>query len=332
MKMPETMSGHAPSIADLEAQAWNWLRLLTSGDAREVDAQRFQRWIKSSSSHRAAYNEVKRRWDAIEPPARELLRLKPEAAAIRERQPSASRFGRRAFLGAAASVAAVAGMAVVHPPLGLWPAPAEWDADERTATGEQRSLALSYGIKVTLNTRTSVRRQVDGSKTIGLTLINGEAAFDLGGGDRVFAVMAGVGRSLAESGQFEVRYLEGRVCVTCIEGAVRVEHPGGGRELQARQQAIYSATSVSGIANVEPQAVSAWRQGMLVFNQTRLVDVLDEFNRYRSGRVMLINGAVRDKPVSGRFAIASLDLALWQLQEAFDLRAQSFPGGLLVLS
>jgi len=71
---------------------------------------------------------------------------------------------------------------------------------------------------------------------------------------------------------------------------------------------------------------------MLVFKQTRLADALEEINRYRSGRVVLLKDAARDKPVSGRFAIASLDLALWQLQEAFELRARSLPGGLLVLS
>ncbi|MNL12894.1 fec operon regulator FecR [compost metagenome] len=240
--------------------------------------------------------------------------------------------GRRAFLGAAASVAAIAGMAVVYPPLGLWPAPDEWDVDDRTATGEQRSLALSDGVEVTLNTRTSVRRQTDGDRTVGLVLVHGEAAIDLAGGGRSFVVVAGVGRSLAESGQFEVRHLEGKVCVTCVEGTVRVEHPAGVRQLQARQQTIYHATSVSGISRVEPQAVPAWRLGVLVFNQTRLTDAIEEINRYRPGRVMLVNDTVRNKPVSGRFAIASLDLALWQLQEAFDLHARSLPGGLLVLS
>ncbi|MCY1243608.1 fec operon regulator FecR [compost metagenome] len=137
---------------------------------------------------------------------------------------------------------------------------------------------------------------------------------------------------MAESGQFEVRHLEGKVCVTCVEGTVRVEHPAGVRQLQARQQTIYHATSVSGISRVEPQAVPAWRLGVLVFNQTRLTDAIEEINRYRPGRVMLVNDTVRNKPVSGRFAIASLDLALWQLQEAFDLHARSLPGGLLVLS
>lgn len=332
MKTPPPMDSRAATPADPDAQAWNWLRLLTSGDAREVDAQRFRRWIKASPAHQAAYNKAKRRWDAIDAPARELLRSKPQAVAVRECRPRIPLAGRRAFLGAAISAAAVAGVAVLQPPLGLWPAPDEWDADDRTATGEQRTLALSVGVDVTLNTRTSVRRQTDGGKLVGLELITGEAAIDSTGAGRAFAVVAGVGRSLLESGRFEVRHLNGKVCVTCIEGSVRMEHPAGALQLHARQQIVYGARSVGGIASIDPKTVSAWRQGILVFNQTRLDDALDEINRYRPGRVVLLNDAVRSKPVSGRFATASLDLALWQLQESFQLRARALPAGLLVLS
>ncbi|QOT82000.1 FecR family protein [Cupriavidus basilensis] len=332
MKTSTHKEGHAVSPAELEAQAWSWLRLLTSGDAKALDAQRFRRWVQASPAHQAAYSTVKLRWDAIEAPARELQRLKPEAAVLHKRVPGAPQWSRRAFLGAAASAAAAGGVAVVYPPLGLWPALAEWDADDQTRAGEQRTLMLAASVSVTLNTRTSVRRQMNGGETVGLDLINGEAAVDLNGAGRVFAVAAGAGNSLAESGQFEVRNLDGRVCVTCIGGSVRVEHPAGSRTLKAGQQTIYDAKALSGVGNVNLADVSAWRKGLLVFNQTRLSDVLDEINRYRPGLVLLVNDSVRNKPVSGRFVIASLDVALWQLQEVFGLNARVLPGGLLVLS
>ncbi|MRT32451.1 twin-arginine translocation signal domain-containing protein, partial [Xylella fastidiosa subsp. multiplex] len=60
-------------------------------------------------------------------------------AAAHERALQGRNFGRRAFLGAAVSAAAVAGVAVVaYPQSGLWPAAGEGTADERTAVGEQR--------------------------------------------------------------------------------------------------------------------------------------------------------------------------------------------------
>jgi transmembrane sensor len=342
MNRPEpadTIEHRTASPDEIEKQAWIWLRLLAAGEPKEWDLQGFRRWLRADPAHRTRFNEVRRRWEEIGPAVGVMQRgseLKPELKSARTlragmpRRPY-SHSGRRAFLGAAVSAVAVAGVAAVYPPLGLWPALSEWGADYRTGAGEQRTLALADRVSVMLNTRTSIRQKTAGGQTIGLDLIDGEAAVDLQGG-RSFAVTAGVGRSVAESGRFEVRYLDNKVCVTCIDGAVRVEHPAGTLALQARQQAIYDAHALSNIASVEPAQISAWRNGELLFSQVRLGDVIAEINRYRPGRVMLINDAVRNKTVNGRFAIASLDLALAQLQLTFGLKARSLPGSLMILS
>lgn len=317
---------------ETEKEALIWLQLLTSGEPRAWDVQGFQRWLRLDPAHRTTFNEVKRRWDAVALPEGPLRRAPaPKAAPVRPAG-RAPRPGRRAWLGAAASAMVVAGVAAVYPPLGLWPALSEWGADDRTGTGEQRTLAMAGSVSVTLNTRTTVRRQMAGGETVGLELIAGEAAIDLPRARHAFAVVAGKGRCLAESGQFEVRHLNDKVRVTCIDGVVRVEHPAGVRTLRAHQQAVYDGRAISGVANIEPAQVSAWRGGELLFNQTRLGDVIEEINRYRAGRVVLINDAAGSQMVNGRFAIASLDLALSQLQHAFGLAARSLPGGLLILS
>jgi transmembrane sensor len=331
---PDYDRSHADD--DLERQAWVWLRRLNSGDVKPWDADAFKRWLHTSQAHKTAFSAARQEWELLKPAAGGVLRTNPKAAALHERALRGLNpiMGRRAFLGAAASVAAVAGLAVAYPPIGLWPSPAEWRADYRTATGEQRTLTLADAVRVTLNTQTSIRRSATGAgdPSTGIDLLAGEAAIDLATGGKPFAVIAGAGRSLAESGRFEVRHLDGKVCVTCIEGSVRVEHPAGFRTLQASQQAIYDNTSVSGIAAIEPADVSAWRKGELVFRRTSLAQVLDEINRYRPGRVVLMNTAARSKPVSGSFDIALLNAALMQLQHTFDLNARSLPGGLLLLS
>ncbi|WP_447778211.1 FecR family protein [Variovorax boronicumulans] len=316
----------------LQEEARIWLRRLTSGKVTQWDAQAFKRWQGVSPAHQSAFEEAKRQWQHMGPVIGDLLRIDPKAASFHERTLRGASLGRRAFLGAAVSTAAVAAVAVAYPPLGMWPSPGEWAADYRTATGEQRVLTLSDRVSVTLNTQTSARRQTAGEDTTGLDLISGEAAIDLQGTGRTFSVVAGVGRSVAESGRFEVRYLDDRICVTCIEGGVLVVHPNGRRLLQAHQQTIYDARSVSGVAGVEATTLSAWRRGELLFKQAPLAQVLKEINRYRPGRVVLMNSSVRDSAVSGRFAIADLDSALLQIQHSFDLSARSLPGSVLVLS
>ena len=330
MKTP--MDDRTESPAELKRQAWDWLRLLHSGHANAEDARGFREWVRTSHVHQAMYDETRRRWEALKQPAGALLRSNPEVAAYYGGTRRVPQRGRRAFLGAAASAVAVAGVAVVYPPLGLWPHPSEWGADYRTAVGEQRSLALGGGVDVTLNTRTTVRRQAGAGMTPGLDLLAGEVAVDLTGAGQPFLVTAAAGRAVAALGRFEVRYLDDKVCVTCVAGTVRVEHAAGDRLLQAGQRTIYDSVAVSGVSGVDSDEVSAWRKGVLVFRQTRLGDALEEINRYRSGRVVLMNDVARQKSVSGHFFIASLDLALTQLQHVFGLEARAFPGGLLVLS
>ncbi len=335
MKTPSTpIDDPAAATEALREEARIWLSRLAGAEPTQMDVQAFQRWQRTSPAHAAAFDEARRQWASMRLALGGLLRTDPKIAARHERlrHGASAQPGRRAFLGAAAGAAVAAGVvAVVHPPLGLWPAAGEWRADERTATGEQRQLVLARQVRVTLNTQTSVRRQAEG-----LELIAGEAAIDLPAEcGAPFVVSAGAGRALAGGdgpGRFELSYLQGKACLSCLEGTVRLEHPAGTRQLQARQQLVYDAQAISGVRAIEPADLSAWRRGELVFRQTPLARVVDEINRYRPGRVVLLAASRRDDPVSGRFSIAVLDEALLQIQHSFGLQARSLPGGLLVLS
>ncbi len=315
----------------LQQQAWVWLRMLNAGNVKTWEVEGFKRWLQTSPAHQAAYRTVRERWALLQPLAGEVLRTDAPAARRHRRNLQGRPQGRRAFLGAAgAALAAVAGVAIVHPPGGLWPAPDEWGADLRTATGERRALTVAQST-VTLNTRTSIRQHAGDGQPDGIDLLAGEAAFDLGG-DAPFMVAAGPGRTRATAARFEVRYLDGKACVTCIEGSVQVEHPAGTRLLRRLEQTRYDDRSIDVISTVRSAAVSAWRRGELVFDDTPLAEVLADIDRYRPGRIVLMNDGVRDKPVTGSFYVASLERALTQLQHTFGLQARSLPGGLFILS
>lgn len=332
MKTASDRHSHLPDALRNEARAW--LRQLASGNVTEWDLLAFNGWKHASPDHALAFDEAKRQWQALRPAIGKLLHNDHEAAAFHARSMRLPQPERRMFLRAACSfaVAGVAGVAIVHPPLRLWPSLGELQADARTGKGEQRSLALSDRVNLTLNTETSVRQEASMGETNGIDLIFGEAAIDLRAGSKPFSVIAGAGRSISKEGQFEVRNLDGRVCVTCIQGTVRVEHRGSTAELAPRQQIAYDTEAVGRAVAVETESVSAWRKGELVFRQTPLGKVIDEINRYRPGRVVLTASSVRDSAVSGRFALGALDHALLQLQRSFDLTARRLPGGVLVLS
>lgn len=322
--------------ATIQEEAFIWLGRLVDGQVTRPELQAFKRWQGASPAHSLAFDIAKRQWHAMQPALTAMLE---EDAALRARhrrliagdRPHA---GRRAALGGVAGAAAAGAVAAVYPPFGLWPSVADaWRADYRTAAGEQKALALAPGVNVVLNTRSSVRCQTDtGGRIAAVDLIEGEAAVDLGAGAAAFAVVAGAGHSEARAGQFEVRRTGDSVRVACIAGAVEIRHAAGVRTLRASQQAVYNDGAISDTGPVDAGAVSAWRKGELVFNQTPLAQVIAEINRYRAGRIVLMADRVSARPVVGTFRIDVLEEAVLQLRHAFGLNARELPGGVLLLT
>ncbi|MGJ7498855.1 FecR family protein [Variovorax sp. ZT5P49] len=319
------------NLPDVHKDAQAWVRKLTSGHVSAWEAQAFKRWRDADTSHLAAFQEATHQWQLLESVSGGVLDTNAEAARYHHKTLHQPRVGRRAFLGVAVGGAAAAGIAA-YSPLGLWPAADQWEADYRTAVGEQRELALGDRVTVSMNTRTSLRRVSDHDQPVGVELLEGEAAVEVRADAQPFRVLAGAGRVIADVAGFEVRYLDERICVTCLHGKVSIEHPAGRRQLQARQLAVYDSRAISEIGAVDPDNLSPWRQGELVFKQTPLPAVLAEINRYRPGRVMLMGDAMRAKTVTARIKIAEIDTALLQIQYTFDLSVRSFPAGVLVLS
>ncbi|MGJ7573604.1 FecR family protein [Variovorax sp. RB2P76] len=319
------------NLPDVLKDAQAWVRKLTSGQVSAWEAQAFKRWRDANAAHLSAFQEATRQWRLLESVSGSVLATDAEAARYHRKTLHQPRVGRRAFLGVAVSGAAVAGVAA-YSPLGFWPDAGQWGADFRTAVGEQREVSLDARVTVAMNTRTSLRRIGVQGRMVGVELLEGEAALQVREDAQAFRVMAGVGRVVAESADFEVRYLDERICVTCLRGRVNIEHPAGRRLLQARQLAVYDGRAISDIAAVDPDSVSSWRQGELVFKQTPLPVVVGEINRYRPGRVVLVGDAQRAKTVTARIKITEIETALLQIQYSFDLGARTFPAGVLVLS
>jgi transmembrane sensor len=320
----------------VELQAYDWVRRIESGKMTHAEGAQLKRWRQADPSHAAMLTAARRKWvllgeAAVLAAAGDSVNAPANAAAKSGFAVANGR--RRAFLGAAAGLttAAVAA-AVVYPPLDLWPSVGEWRADYRTAIGERRQLALADNVAVELNTRTSVAVMQDRDGTPGIDLIAGETAIDMLDARRPFAVAAGAARMLASEARFEVRRTADGVCVTCLQGQVRIAHPAGTAVLNARQQMTYDDRALHPVAAIDPAQVSAWREGFLRFRDTPLEQVIDEINRYRPGRVVLLNRRIAGEAVTARFRIDALDKAIAQMQRSLALDVRSLPGGVVLLS
>jgi transmembrane sensor len=277
----------------------------------------------------------------LSPVAAQALHPAPvSAAAVRRRAAGTvigTAIGRRAFIGgAAAATACAAGYALIQPPLGLWPSLAELRADVRTGIGEQRRIALAAGIAVELNTRSSlVMHQPVGSDVGGnrlIELVSGEAVIAAVPAAGVSCtVLAGGGRVLARAAKVDVRYDGAAVRVACIDGSVRVEHGGQAVTLAAQQQVAYDARGISGTGFVDSGILTAWQRGLLVFRQAPLAQVIDEVNRYRPGRILLLDRALGGRLIDASFHLDRLDGVVVYLEQAFGARITALPGGIVVV-
>lgn len=338
--MNQSMTNTERSRQDaIDEQAESWLIRLRSGTASPEDAAAFRHWCDLDPRHREAAQMLGRLWGGLAPALRDApAPRRADAAAQPGRRPGAvarPQMGRRLFVGGA--VAAAAGWLAWRPPLALWPSVADLAADYRTGTGEQRQVTLARDVVVDLNTRTRMDLLSSATPAAGIRLLAGEADIqaDIAGAPgaaRPFDVVAASARVRAWRAGFNVRLSGDAGCVTCVTGTVELRHPHGRATLSAGQQVVYDERIVHAPSTVDAASVTAWRRGMLVFDDVPLADVIDEINRYRPGKLVLRNPRLADARVQAQFSLRRLDDAIVMVRDVFGAHVTTLPGGIVLLS
>lgn len=315
----------------LRQQSLDWLRLLTGGRATAADLSKLTRWREVSPEHNRAFAEATLMWELMGEVAA-MVPAGDAAGVVAAGQVRPIRFGRRAFLvGGGALAASLAGAAIVHPPLGLWPSAAEMRAGYRTDRGERRLIGAAGAATVELNTQTSLDFHPTGQGGAAIDLISGEAAVSLGSSASEVLVTAGPVRTEARQGAFNVRRDGGLVCVTCIDGQVSVFAPGAGTLLRKGQQVAYSEGELHPVVSADPDVVGAWRHGLLVFRDAPLSDLVDEVNRYRPGRIILLDQDLARRHVVATFRLDRIEDAVTFVRHVMKVPARTLPGGIVLL-
>jgi transmembrane sensor len=82
---------------------------------------------------------------------------------------------------------------------------------------------------------------------------------------------------------------------------------------------------------VDSAAVTAWHDGIVVFESTPVTDVIAEVNRYRPGRIILTNRELGRRLFDARLRIENIGNVLRQIELTFGARATELPGGIVLL-
>ncbi|WP_316203254.1 FecR family protein [Bradyrhizobium sp. SZCCHNS3051] len=317
-------------------QALAWVIRLHSGEATSDDATALTSWRQRSPEHEAAFRQAVTLWRGFGDATRKLAgdAAFVKAASLPEPMPRAG-LGRRALIGGAIAAAAsvAGGYLALRPPLDLWPSLQELSADMRTAKGERRSVALASDASLVLNTQTSIAlRPADGPRRF--ELISGEAAVQCGSTARDPVVIdAAGGQITASQADFNLKCLDGLVTVSCLDGSVDVACKGRVVKLVKAQQISYSGDKGLGsTSRLDLDTAKAWQNGLLIVRDWPVSRLVTEINRYRPGKIVVLDEQLGRRMISGTFHLDRLDDFISQAENLFGAKARSLPGGLVLLS
>ena len=212
-----------------------------------------------------------------------------------------------------------------------------------TALGEQRSILLSDGSTLELNTETEVRVRIS-EHARDIDLLRGELLVDVARDpNRPFRVRSDGVVARAIGTRFNVYKREGDTVVTVIEGRVAVNQAPsapnatkgsediGTVELTAGLQiAVASFPIAAPSPELTPEPVdldkaTAWTERRLMFDDEPLSTIVSEFNRYNRSRLIITGATLNDKRLSGVFDANDPDefIALLSSLERIDVQRSS---------
>ncbi len=304
------------------AEAAAWFIEFRAGDVDGDARVRFIEWLRRSPEHIHAYLEISGVWadlPAADPEGKidiaaliERARSAPDVIALPADRPRSSTTAvtaanpgavwrsRRAAL-ALAAVVLLAVATVVFLDLG------KFNGVYTTGIGEQRTVQLLDGSTVELNARSTIQVHLTAEQR-DVTLLEGQALFRVAKDkQRPFVVRAGDAQVRAVGTEFDVYKKQTATVVTVVEGRVEtyddLDGPGTAAVvLSAGEQLTVLPHVVTKPTRTDTAVATAWVQKRLIFEETPLSDVAEEFNRYNRRPLTIDDGELGSLKISGVYS------------------------------
>lgn len=178
----------------------------------------------------------------------------------------------------------------------------------KTKVGEQRTLVLADGSRVTLNTASEIFVDYRQGERI-VRLARGQALFDVAHArDRPFSVVV-AGRKVTALGTvFEVRLDKDRLKVTLVRGKVRVDEEADAKAgatpkplaiLAPGQQFVSVGALAPIVEGVDVEKELLWRRSLIEFENETVASAVAELNRYTSTQIVVSDSDVAAMRMSG---------------------------------
>ena len=322
------------SAEAIENEAADWLIALGRDDVSEQDILEFKAWERRCARNREAFERMAALWDDFS-----VLKVLDDYAesASASIPPNSFLLKRRTLTAIAASVGIVLTVGAARY-ISWWSAGQIQEEQFATAVGEQRTIRLSDGSEINLNTDTILQVAYTRRRR-NVTLAKGEAHFTVAHSKRrPYLVHAGTGLVRAVGTAFTVRLRpDAAVEVTVEEGRVALsssvvanrsagapDAAQGARELIAGANAVYGER-VQQVIQLPPAEISrklAWRQGVLAYAGEPLSEVVADISRYVPITIEIADPDLQSLQIGGYFKIGEVDEMLESLELNFGLSVE----------
>lgn len=313
-------------------EANTWILRVHSGLMSAEEQREFEAWHARSPMHQAQFRDAERFWHALDGLTGQVTREKHESTPVgfATRRVSSLIFGSATRLRWPAIAAT---FVVIITTMLLWSTLTVWLSDYKTATGEQKSVALADGSTVFLNTHSAFSVNLS-ERRRSLTLTQGEALFEVApDAARPFEVTVDGWVVRAVGTTFNIDHHADNMTVTVIEGAVRLLHDDHAWDIPAGYRMTYDEHQI--LNEPEPADVlkiTSWRKGEFSFTDMPLSMIVEELNRYRPGRIVIATTSLRDLRLSGSVSLNDPDQSLKMLKSVHPFRVTPVTSYLTVVS
>jgi transmembrane sensor len=301
-------------------QAAEWVAVLRSGDAADMDRRRWEAWLAASEEHRKA-------WAYVELVSRRFapIQASPDPrAAANVLQTAGQRLvrRRRALVGVAAvGVTGLLSWATWRRAQPFTPLMA-WMADHHTGVGETRQLTLADGTRVWLGPSSAFSEDFR-PELRRLQLVTGDIFIETAAdATRPFVVDTPHGRLRALGTRFNVRLDDRQTVVSVYEGAVQVRTAASDASsvVRAGEQTGFDRQAIDVIVAADPSR-EGWMRGVLIAQDMLLSEVVAELERYRHGHLG-VAPEVAGLRVYGSFPLDDSGRALAMLQSVLPIQVR----------
>jgi transmembrane sensor len=310
----------------LRRDAATWLARLQSRRDPDIE-QKFERWRSLHPANAEAFERVAASYRQAGLLRHSALAAASYAAVPRPERPRTLTY---ALAAAAALIMFLFAGLYLFLGSGLWTSGTE-AVMLSTGIGEIRSVRLSDGSKVTLDTSTSLEVEI-GQMGRRILIKTGRARFDVARSTRPFVIEAGISIASAQGAVLDVEELGNQVRVDVLAGSARIGEPGaGGSGLNLAAGETATAALGRGAEKHSLKAAPDWTSGMLQFDGTPLGTAVELANRYSKSKILLSAG-LQELRVTGAFRAGDIEGFAGALGEAFHLKLARTREGNLLLS